>query len=304
MSVVTVCPEVMVGWYRQGWSQTRIADAAGVSRHRVRTILVGQGVALRPPAGPAAAFPTDRDGWVQRFAPVREGGGWRRPSVGEVSAEFGVSRTVIRRRLSRLEVPPHLVTSFPAPGPAPVPGPGPAPVPAPGLAPGPGTGLGPGLGLGLGVGPTPEQAELWLSRATEWEGRCRRWVFTRALTGYRPYPVTVCGGTRVGVTRLVWSWQHGPVPAGHDIIHTPGCRFADCVHLGHLTCTAVGDRIADQVSQGVFPRGGRHWAAKLTEDQARHILTSPLPYQELATRHGVSLATIQAIRGRRRWKHL
>ena len=268
--MVVVRPEVVVRRYRRGWSQTRIADAAGVTRATVRTILLDQGVTIRAVPGPVTAYPTDRDWWVARFAAVREAGVWRRVAVSEVSAEFGVSRTVILRRLSRLQIPPHVVKPVPAPG---------------AIA-------------------TPDQAELWLSGATRWEGTCRRWVFTRVLTGTRPYPVAMCGGKRVGVIRLVWSWQHGPVPAGHDIIHLDGCGFADCVRLEHLRCTAVPDRIADQVGQGAFPRGGQHWAAKLTEDQARHILTSSLTDQELATRYGVARSTIHAIRSRRRWKHL
>lgn len=273
MAAVSGGPELVVRRYRQGWSQTQIADAAGINRHLVRTILVAQGVQLRPPPGPVTAYPTDPAWWVERFAPVLEAGVWRRATVREVSAQFGVTKTVILRRLTRLEVPAHLVTPVPPPGPV----------------------------------PTPDQAQRWLSQTTQPDGTCRRWVFARTPTGQRErrrYPVTRYAGTRVTVTRLVWSWQHGPVPPGHDIDHTPSCRFADCVRPDHLTCTTAGDRIADQAAHGVFPRGDQHWAAKLTEDQARHILTSPLPHQELATRYGVSLATIQAIRTHRRWKHL
>lgn len=51
-------------------------------------------------------------------------------------------------------------------------------------------------------------------------------------------------------------------------------------------------------------RGHRNPRAKLTEADARQILTSAERYSDLAERFNVSLSTVAFIRTKRRWKHL
>ena len=51
-------------------------------------------------------------------------------------------------------------------------------------------------------------------------------------------------------------------------------------------------------------KGERNGRAKLSEQQAREILTSAETYTKLAERFDVSLSTVAFIRTKRRWKHL
>lgn len=175
--------ELVTRRYRQGWSQTWIAEAQGVARGTVRRVLLRHGVALRTTPGPVTAYPGQRSWWVARLEPVRVDGTWRRVTVAELCTQFGVSRTVILRRLDRFDIPRHLIAADPPPEP----------------------------------GCTAAELEAWVARSTRPEQHCRRWIFTRASAGREP--VTHQGGKRTGVARLVccpgrvWP-DHGAVAAG------------------------------------------------------------------------------------------
>jgi transposase-like protein len=51
-------------------------------------------------------------------------------------------------------------------------------------------------------------------------------------------------------------------------------------------------------------KGQNNGRAKLSEAQAREILTAQATYTELAERYDVSVSTVAFIRTKRRWKHL
>jgi len=77
-----------------------------------------------------------------------------------------------------------------------------------------------------------------------------------------------------------------------------------------LTSRRISKRLArteeyqtKQYNNGTAP-GEKHSTAKLTESQAREILSSNDPGNVLAARYGVSTPTISKIRNGHIWKHL
>jgi hypothetical protein len=147
----------------------------------------------------------------------------------------------------------------------------------------------------------PVPFEQWLASHTTPAGACLRWTRAHSTDGY---PLTFVDGHRVLANRVVWQHHHGAIPNGHDIVHTEDCRYRDCVRSSHLRPVDTATRFAQQAEEGIFPHGEYHWNAKLTEQQVRYILSSPLPTIDLAHAFGVSRHTIKAIRAKRRWRHL
>ncbi len=147
----------------------------------------------------------------------------------------------------------------------------------------------------------PVPFEQWLAQHASATGACLRRSGTHSSDGY---PVTFVDGHRVLANRVIWQHENGEIPPGHDIVHTEDCRYRDCVRPSHLRTVDTTTRFAQQADEGVFPHGEDHWNAKLSEHQARYILSSTLPTVELARAFGVSRYTIKAIRAKRRWRHL
>lgn len=142
----------------------------------------------------------------------------------------------------------------------------------------------------------------WLNDRTQADGSCLRWTGTHNLDGYA---VTSIDGRRALAHRLVWQQSRGPIPAGNEVVHVPGCPHRDCVRPAHLRLMGLHDRVAEYSASGrLGVHGEGHWNAKLTEQQARYIKSSPLPAQQLADTFSVSPATVRAIRAGRRWAHL
>lgn len=136
---------------------------------------------------------------------------------------------------------------------------------------------------------------------TQMEGECRRWVGRITNTGYA---IVWRDGQNQLVHRLVWNDTNGAIPTGHEVTHVAQCAHRDCVEAGHLVLMSTRDRIADQTSRHLYAHGERHWNSRLSEDQARLILTGTEAAELTAQRFHVSPGNVRAIRAGRRWKHL
>lgn len=102
-------------------------------------------------------------------------------------------------------------------------------------------------------------------------------------------------GKRLRAHRVVYEVIKGSIPPPPLILcHT--CDNRQCVNPDHLFIGTKGDNIRDAVRKGRYPVGERHWAAKLTDEQASAIKTSGERQHVLARRYGVSQALISRIK--------
>lgn len=120
--------------------------------------------------------------------------------------------------------------------------------------------------------------------------------------------ITVKGRVR-RVHRVVYEMENGPIPDGLLVCHK--CDVPACINPAHLFLGTVQDNHADMVGKGRHRQGPRPdaWGEKssscrLTEDQVRRIILSPLSQASMAREFGVGRSTITAIRQRKTWKHI
>ncbi len=104
--------------------------------------------------------------------------------------------------------------------------------------------------------------------------------------------------------RVMYELINGPVPEGKCVCHT--CDNPSCINPKHLFLGTQSDNMKDCVKKGrcYNPKGEEHVSAKLTEEQARKIKSSPLLTSILAKDYGVSVGTIRSIKRGTTWKHL
>jgi hypothetical protein len=99
----------------------------------------------------------------------------------------------------------------------------------------------------------------------------------------------------------------GPIRDGLFVCHT--CDVRACVNPDHLWLGTTTDNIRDAWSKGRMKpipvtKGEEQYAAKLTEDNVRDILTKRLTTYEFADLYGVSPANISHIWTGRNWRHV
>ncbi|RVH21474.1 HNH endonuclease [Sinorhizobium meliloti] len=133
------------------------------------------------------------------------------------------------------------------------------------------------------------------------DGSCWLWLGRRNETGYglfdhnnRPHIAS----------RFAYELTFGPLPAGLAACHE--CDNPQCVNPKHLFAGTQKDNMEDASRKGRVPggnglRGSLINKSKLSEQQARHILSSLDSASELAAKYGVSRAAIYKIRNRENW---
>lgn len=151
---------------------------------------------------------------------------------------------------------------------------------------------------------TPRAVSLtrWLAARTTPDGSCLRW--NGLVTHGRPMGTFRSSGAR-SVRRIVWEETHGPLLEEQWVVRTTDCSNVDCVAIEHLRVVNAQAHVAEGVETRRFRWGEKHGNAKLTESQARSILSDHESSRaELAERFGISPATVYAIRTGQRWAHL
>lgn len=123
---------------------------------------------------------------------------------------------------------------------------------------------------------------------------------TKAGHGYRQVALT--RGTKALVHTLVLEAFVGPRPLGLQCRHLNG--RPDDNRLSNLRWGTQAENDADRTIHGTENIGSRNPRAKLTEDQARVILTSAEPASDLASRYGVGRGQIYRIRSGAQWRSL
>lgn len=131
-------------------------------------------------------------------------------------------------------------------------------------------------------------------------GSC--WIFTGAKLkgGYGHF---VHLGNHWQTHRLSWFLKNGD-PSGFDVLHT--CDVPACCNPDHLYLGTDKDNANDRVARGRILRGDQLHSAKLTDAQAREILSlkGQTAAKELSAKYGVGSGAINAIWRRETWTHL
>ena len=132
------------------------------------------------------------------------------------------------------------------------------------------------------------------------------WTWKKPLSGKQRYPSVNVSGIKILAHRFAWILVHGHIEPGTKICHE--CDNTICSNPSHLFSGTQRDNIADCISKGRFNpgrlQGEQHGQHKLTEDQAREILTHSNSAKHYSQQFGVSVPTIWAIWRRKNWKHL
>lgn len=130
------------------------------------------------------------------------------------------------------------------------------------------------------------------------------WLWLGSLS-QKGYGVVWYGGKNIKAHRLSWfAFRHDEPANGLHVLHR--CDNRACVNPEHLFIGTHQENIADMVAKGRQQRrpGALHNMARLTEDQAKAILTDPRSARVVAAIYGVSKSTISMLRSGHNWKHL
>ena len=103
--------------------------------------------------------------------------------------------------------------------------------------------------------------------------------------------------------RFAYEVAKGPIPEDLMVRHLCGNKL--CMNPHHLEDGTMADNAQDGIRLGEVLRGSRNGKSKLSDADVRYIRENPDSEsgRNLATRFGVSPATISLIRSGRRWGH-
>lgn len=106
------------------------------------------------------------------------------------------------------------------------------------------------------------------------------------------------------VSRIVCEEENGPPPTPeHQAAHLCGKGHEGCVTRKHLVWKTRLENQADKLIHGTMLRGERHFWAKITEAQAREILSlkGQMLQREIAERFGISRPAVGMIHRGKNW---
>lgn len=106
------------------------------------------------------------------------------------------------------------------------------------------------------------------------------------------------------VHHLVMEAFEGPRPSGYEVAHNDGNSLNN--EFKNLRYALPMDNTHDKFRHGTMLRGARVGTSKLSEDQARHIISmrGKCRLIELAEKYGVRESLISRIQTGKRWRHL
>ena len=128
---------------------------------------------------------------------------------------------------------------------------------------------------------------------------CIEWLAAKTSRGYG---AAHFHGRYVIAHRLSYVAHVGPIPALGVVCHS--CDNPLCINPEHLWIGSQQDNMNDKVEKCRHSHGAKHGRAKLSEQQAREILTSADSSASIAAKFGVTAEHVQVIRNGVAWKHL
>lgn len=149
------------------------------------------------------------------------------------------------------------------------------------------------------VGQTP-----WNKKEITWDIKQNGcWHCTSHKPNSNGYPRCTWKKKETRISHIMYERHIGPIPEGKHILHH--CDNPICINPQHLFAGTFEDNMQDKINKKRHSLGERHPQAKITEKQAKEILTTIGIYQDdLAKKYGISQAAISAIKQGKRWKHL
>lgn len=153
--------------------------------------------------------------------------------------------------------------------------------------------------------PEDAKARFWAKVEKRGPDECWNWSGARNRDGYGSFGVRRKIETASRLS-MILDGRPVPPPPGNHALHS--CDNKACVNPRHLSWGThrrnMAERDARLAPYQVGRKGEQHHSSKLTEEQARFVLASPLSGLELAALLGVHKATISDVRTRKTWKHL
>lgn len=134
---------------------------------------------------------------------------------------------------------------------------------------------------------------------------CWVWIGLRDKDGYGKIVRAGKNGPGLRAHRLAWELLQGFHPGQMKVLHR--CDNPSCVSPFHLFLGTTADNQQDMKRKGRSTRGERSTLAKLTETQAREIVTKRwegASYKSLMAEYGMSKPAISHIVRGRSWPHI
>ena len=130
------------------------------------------------------------------------------------------------------------------------------------------------------------------------------WLWTSSLGSKGYGRIGIGRGRTFSAHRFSFESHKAPIPPGLVVCHR--CDTRACVNPSHLFAATQAANVADCAAKGRHRplRGEAKPNAILTPEAVAEIQATHGPRSELAAKHGVTVHTITAIRGRRIWRHL
>lgn len=145
----------------------------------------------------------------------------------------------------------------------------------------------------------------WMRAHLDCEGEdCLLWPFA---TGGGGYGVVAYKGRQRPAPNVMLRLAEGKPPTrNHECAHSCGNGHLGCVNPKHLRWATRKENHADKIKHGTSNRGEKSPASKLTEEQAREILSLKgiLPGNQIASSYGVSPGAIYQIWRGKNWAWL
>lgn len=150
--------------------------------------------------------------------------------------------------------------------------------------------------------PYEERFWTWV-RKSDGDG-CWTWQAGHDKDGYGAFRAEHNGVIYTRAHRYSYALHKGNIPSLLEVCHT--CDNRSCVRPDHLFPGTSRENHEDKMRKGRHRArfGEEHPFARLTEEQAKVILTDPRPHTQIANQYGVHVQTIRSLKNRDSWPHL